>query len=178
MAELTQLITRAHQGDAEASAELFRAVYEDLRHLAGRQVGRGDGGGLGRTSLVHEAYLRLAKPEALALSDREHFFAVAARVMRQIAVDHARARLAAKRGAGADVTGLDDALPVADDGPAHDQLLALNGALDELERRYLLHVLQTVGGSRTRAAEVMGIDRRTLYRMAERFGIKLKETGE
>ena len=50
--------------------------------------------------------------------------------------------------------------------------------LDELERRYLLHVMQAAGGSRTRAAEVMGIDRRTLYRMAERHGINLKETGE
>jgi two-component system response regulator AtoC len=50
--------------------------------------------------------------------------------------------------------------------------------LDELERRYLIHVLQAAGGSRTRAAEVMGIDRRTLYRMAERHGINLKETGE
>ncbi len=47
--------------------------------------------------------------------------------------------------------------------------------LEELERRYLLHVLEVVGGNRTRAAEVMGIDRRTLYRMAERFDIKLEE---
>jgi len=47
--------------------------------------------------------------------------------------------------------------------------------LDELERRYLLHVLQEVGGNRSRAAETLGIDRRTLYRMAERFGIDLKE---
>ena len=47
--------------------------------------------------------------------------------------------------------------------------------LDELERRYLLHVLQTVGGNRSRAAEALGIDRRTLYRMAERFGIDLSE---
>ena len=50
--------------------------------------------------------------------------------------------------------------------------------LEELERRYLLHVLQSVGGSRTRAAEVLAIDRRTLYRMAERYGINLKESGE
>ncbi len=47
--------------------------------------------------------------------------------------------------------------------------------LDEIERRYLLHVLESVRGNRTRAAEVMGIDRRTLYRMAERFGIDLKD---
>ena len=51
-------------------------------------------------------------------------------------------------------------------------------SLDELERRYLIHVMQSVNGSRTRAAEVLGIDRRTLYRMAERFGINLKEGGE
>jgi len=51
-------------------------------------------------------------------------------------------------------------------------------SLDELERRYLVHVLASVGGSRTRAAEVLGIDRRTLYRMAERYGVKLKDTGE
>lgn len=51
-------------------------------------------------------------------------------------------------------------------------------SLDELERRYLIYVLQAVGGSRTRAAEVLGIDRRTLYRMAERFAINLKESGE
>ena len=47
--------------------------------------------------------------------------------------------------------------------------------LDDLERRYLLHVLDATGGNRTRAAEILGIDRRTLYRMAERFGIDLKE---
>jgi DNA-binding NtrC family response regulator len=51
-------------------------------------------------------------------------------------------------------------------------------SLDELERRYLIHVMQSVNGSRTRAAEVLGIDRRTLYRMAERFGVNLKESGE
>ena len=57
----------------------------------------------------------------------------------------------------------------------HERLFADLPSLDELERRYLLHVLEQVGGNRTRAAEVLGIDRRTLYRMAERFGIDLKE---
>ena len=51
-------------------------------------------------------------------------------------------------------------------------------SLDELERRYIIHVLQAVSGSRTRAAEVLGIDRRTLYKKAERYGINLKDTGE
>ncbi|MEO8521669.1 MAG: sigma-54 dependent transcriptional regulator [Acidobacteriota bacterium] len=57
----------------------------------------------------------------------------------------------------------------------HERLFADLPALDEVERRYLLHVIEQVGGNRTRAAEVLGIDRRTLYRMAERFGIDLKE---
>jgi len=56
-----------------------------------------------------------------------------------------------------------------------DRMFSGLPSLEELERRYLLHVLESVGGNRTRAAEVMGIDRRTLYRMAERFGIDLKE---
>ena len=169
MAELTQLIARARAGDSSASDDLFRAVYDDLRHLAGRQVGRGDGGGLGRTSLVHEAYFRLAKPEALALSDREHFFAVAARVMRQIAVDHARSRLAAKRGGGADITGLDAAAATPDDGPRHDQLIALNGALDELDaadrRLARLVELRFFGGmTLDEAGGALGLSPRTLKR--------------
>jgi DNA-binding NtrC family response regulator len=61
--------------------------------------------------------------------------------------------------------------PVTASGPLFDGL----PTLDELERRYLLHVLDAAAGSRTRAAEILGIDRRTLYRMAERFGIPLKD---
>jgi transcriptional regulator of acetoin/glycerol metabolism len=56
-----------------------------------------------------------------------------------------------------------------------DAAFASLTTLDDLERRYLLHVLDAAGGNRTRAAEILGIDRRTLYRMAERFGIELKE---
>jgi DNA-binding NtrC family response regulator len=59
--------------------------------------------------------------------------------------------------------------------PLEPRLFADLPSLDELERRYLAHVLEAVGGNRTRAAEVLGIDRRTLYRMAERFGLKLGE---
>ena len=62
--------------------------------------------------------------------------------------------------------------------PRASDMIADLPSLDQLEKRYLIHVLQSVGGSRTRAAEVLGIDRRTLYRMAERFGVNLKDTGE
>jgi DNA-binding NtrC family response regulator len=67
-------------------------------------------------------------------------------------------------------------LPFKATGPdLHERLFADLPSLDEIERRYLLHVIEQVGGNRTRAAEVLGIDRRTLYRMAERFSIDLKE---
>jgi DNA-binding NtrC family response regulator len=67
-------------------------------------------------------------------------------------------------------------LPFKASGPdLHERLFADLPSLDEIERRYLLHVIEQVGGNRTRAAEVLGIDRRTLYRMAERFSIDLKE---
>jgi transcriptional regulator of acetoin/glycerol metabolism len=60
---------------------------------------------------------------------------------------------------------------------AEDALFAGLPTLDELEKRYMVHVLEAAGGSRTRAAEILGVDRRTLYRMAERFGVPLREMG-
>lgn len=170
MAEVTQLIGRAREGDRAASDALFRAVYDDLHRLAARQVGRGEGGGLGSTSLVHEAYLRLAKPEALGMNDRSHFFAVAARAMRQIAVDHARERIAAKRGGGAPVTtlGAADRQPADDDG-RHDQLVALNEALDALEAAdvrlaRLVELRFFAGMSLDEAGELLGLSPTTLKR--------------
>lgn len=133
MTEVTQWIARARDGDREAADQLFRAVYADLHGLAKAQVRRGEGGGLGSTSLVHEAYFRLAKPAALAINDRAHFFAVAARAMRQIAVDHARERLAIKRGAGAAETTLGAVEDLSGDALRHEQMVALSQAMDALE---------------------------------------------
>lgn len=133
MGDVTALLGRARGGDREAAEALFRAVYEDLRRIAARQLARGEGGGLGRTSLVHEACVRLVRPESLDLNDRRHFFAVAARAMRQVAVDHARERLAAKRGGGVAELPLDEALAVADDPARHARLVALDDALAQLE---------------------------------------------
>jgi RNA polymerase sigma factor (TIGR02999 family) len=130
MAELTQLIHRARDGDKGASDELFAAVYADLHRLAARQL-HGDAG-MRTTSLVHEAYVRLARPESLAVGDREHFFAVAARAMRQIAIDHARARVARKRGGGITDLPIED-IDVASTNPRGAvDLLALDDALRRL----------------------------------------------
>jgi transcriptional regulator of acetoin/glycerol metabolism len=74
-----------------------------------------------------------------------------------------------------DVADLPPVMSETPTAPASQPLFADLPPLEEIERRYLVHVLDAVRGNRTRAAEVMGIDRRTLYRMAERFGIDLKD---
>ncbi len=128
---LTELIGRAGAGDKQAADQLFAAVYADLHRLAGRVLRSGDGG-MHTTSLVHDTYLKLRKPESLNQRDREHFFAVAARAMRQIVIDHARERAAHKRGRAIDIQSLDSgALQVAADGRA-DHLLALDESLERL----------------------------------------------
>lgn len=129
MDELTQLIAAARGGDRAASDRLFAAVYADLHRMASRQPHAE--AGMATTSLVHEAYLKLARPEALDLNDRQHFYAVAARAMRQIAIDRVRERLAAKRGGGAAVTTLGAADAVAVDADSAE-LLALDAALERL----------------------------------------------
>jgi RNA polymerase sigma factor (TIGR02999 family) len=169
MGEVTELIVRARAGDRSAGEALFRAVYEDLRRIAARQVGARPGEGPGRTSLVHEAYLRLARPGALDLNDRQHFFAVAARAMRQIAVDRARERLTTKRGEGARATTLGalDGLPVGTDDLA--DLIGLDAALEALEvadprLARLVELRVFVGLELEEAGELLGLSVATLKR--------------
>jgi RNA polymerase sigma factor (TIGR02999 family) len=131
--DVTALLHAAHAGDSSANEALFRIVYGDLKRIARRQLGRRDAAAtLTTTALVHEAYLRLARPGSLDLNDRTHFFSLAARAMRQILVDHARKRTAEKRGGGALALELDEGrVGVADDRA--DVLVALDDALAKLE---------------------------------------------
>jgi RNA polymerase sigma factor (TIGR02999 family) len=117
----------------ESAERAFARVYDELRRLAHRQL-QGEAGGhsLNTTALVHEAYLRLAGGGA-EWNDREHFFALAARAMRRILVDHARRLHAAKRGEGARRLDLDDVAGLAADERA-ELLVALDEALDRLAR--------------------------------------------
>jgi RNA polymerase sigma factor (TIGR02999 family) len=101
--QITLLLRRWTAGDAEALRELLPALYEPLRQLAHQRIrNEQDALSLDTTGLVHEAYLKLADSPAASLRDRHHFLAVASRVMRNVLVDHARARNAVKRGGGAD----------------------------------------------------------------------------
>ena len=108
--EATRLLERLSAGDAEAAGELLPLLYAELRRVAGRAMGseRADHT-LQPTALVHEAYLRLVGSE-VRFESRAHFVRVAARAMRNVLVDHARARAAQKRGDGHERVPLDDVL--------------------------------------------------------------------
>jgi RNA polymerase sigma factor (TIGR02999 family) len=107
---ISHLLKKWRAGDCEALDALVPLVYTDLRRLAHRylQKQRPDHT-LQSTALVHEAYLRLAKHEKMQFENRAHFFAVLAKIMRQILVDYARKHYAARRGAGIKLV-LDEAI--------------------------------------------------------------------
>jgi RNA polymerase sigma-70 factor (ECF subfamily) len=129
--EVTELLRAWSAGDKGALNELMPLVYEDLRRLARRHMAsERQGRTLQTTALVHEAYVRLVDSRKADWKDRAHFFAVCARVMRQILVDAARARHALKRGANVRVVELDEAMAASAE-PATD-LIALDDALNAL----------------------------------------------
>jgi RNA polymerase sigma factor (TIGR02999 family) len=107
MADLAALLPASREGDAEAFAEAYSLAYDELRRLARRQLGGAPRGRtLVTTVLVNEAFMKLVR-RPVEVKDREHFFALAARAMRQIIVDHARERQAQKRGGDRWPTSLD-----------------------------------------------------------------------
>jgi len=129
---VTELLARWSSGDQSALETLLPLVYGELRRLARRYLSEERSGHtLQPTALVHEAYLRLVDQSPSSIETRARFFGVAARLMRQILVDHARSRDAAKRGGG-NVISLDES---ADISPQKDlNLVALDDALTELAR--------------------------------------------
>ena len=162
MPEFTQLLDAAAAGDRQAAAQILPLVYGELRKLAAaKMAAEAPGHTLNATALVHEAYLRLVGDQQF--DGRGHFFAAAAEAMRRILVDHARARMAAKRGSGRQVTVDLDQLSSAD--PDKD-VLAVHDALDRLAsvdpRIAKLVSLRYFGGRTLReAADDLGIAPRT-----------------
>lgn len=130
VAEITELIGKARGGDRDASERVFALLYDELRRLAAGQL-RGDDA-MRTTSLVHEAYLKLAHHGALAVNDRGHFFAVAARVMRQIVIDHVRARAALRRGGDVQFAPMETTAMQAAAADRGEEVLALDAALERL----------------------------------------------
>lgn len=102
--EITSLLVDWRNGESEARDRLIALVYEDLRISASRQLGGSQPSSLRPTALVHEAFLKLTDSTAVPWQSRAHFMAVAARAMRQVAIDHARRKAAAKRDGGLRIT--------------------------------------------------------------------------
>jgi RNA polymerase sigma factor (TIGR02999 family) len=129
--QVTELLTRWSNGEEAAREQLVPLVYDELRRVARRCLaGQPRDQTLQSTALVHEAYLRLVGRSEVHWQNRVHFFAVAARLMRGILVDHARMRSASKRGGGNLTLTLDDAL--ASPKQREVDLVALDEALNAL----------------------------------------------
>src|SRR5437764_2586306 len=126
--DITRLLARWGQGDREALDELTPLVYNELRRLAKSHLRRErPDHTLEGTALVHEAYLRLIDQRQVDWRNRNHFYALAAELIRRILVDHARARVAAKRGGSNIKLSLDESIAPADEKDL--DLVALDDAL-------------------------------------------------
>jgi RNA polymerase sigma factor (TIGR02999 family) len=131
--ELAVVQQAISSGDRAAIDRLFTTLHAELRRVARGQRMRWEGNDtLNTTALVNEAYIKLLKANGRGWADRAHFFAVASRAMRQILVNYAESRRAARRGGGAPHVPLHDMNPVSDEGA--DDLIALHDALGRLAR--------------------------------------------
>jgi RNA polymerase sigma factor (TIGR02999 family) len=165
--EITAILAQARKGDRSALDEVFNRVHAEIHRIAHDQLARVSvGESLNTTAVVNEAYLKLVRNPQLAWEDRGHFYAVASMAMRQILLNHARARAAQKRGGGG--------APVwrTGDGSIEakvDEFLRLDGALERLreldERMAQIVDLRYFSGlSVEETAEVLGVTERTVRR--------------
>lgn len=147
--EITGLLRRWSQGDRAALDQLMPILYQELHQLAGSYLRRERSDHtLQPTALINEAYLRLIKQDFPEWQSRRHFYGVAAQLMRQILVEHARARASDKRGGGKQKLTLDEALTFSEERAA--ELIALDDALVALagfdERKVRIMELRYFGG--------------------------------
>ena len=164
---VTQLLSQWRSGNERALGELTGLVYQELRNLAQRHLKRErQNHTIQRTALVHEAFVRLVNQQSVDWQSRAHFFALASNLMRRILVDHARARLASKRGGGAVAVSLDEIMAPLDaettggagnipepqhfDGETDDDVAAIDEALTKLggmdERQARIVEMRYFGG--------------------------------
>lgn len=172
MSEITELLVRVRDGDAAALGRVFDSLYDELRRLARRSVDEGQRT-LSPTVLIHEAYLRLLGNEQLALNDRHHFLACAARAMRAICVDHVRRTTALKRGGPGSDAPLELAEAVPDALPTGEEMLVLDQALDRLDalsprQREVVELRYFAGLEFAEIATLLEVSERTAKREWER----------
>lgn len=165
---VTEMLNKWKDGDQDALEKLIPVVYDELRRQAARYLRRERRGHtLQATALIHEAYLRLINQATIEWKNRAHFYAIAARLMRQILVDHSRRRQAGKRG-GSDIrVPLEEAM-VTTPGRNVD-LVALDEALTRLaeidpQQSRIVELRYFSGLSVEETAEVLGVSSRTVKR--------------
>lgn len=171
------------QGDPhhnnQALDQLMTLVYDELHHMAHRQLIRArPGQTLNTTGLVHEAYLKLADHEGISFNDRSHFYAVCARAMRQIIVDYARRRLTGKHGGGCQLLPLHEVQ--AGIASEAELILAVNEALSGLARlgERLTRIVELrffAGLTEQETAQALAISERTVQRDWKRARAWLRE---
>jgi RNA polymerase sigma factor (TIGR02999 family) len=167
--DITGLLIAWRGGDSSALGALMPATYRKLKAVAARLLRTERGGHtLETTALVHEAYIRLVDLNRIGWQDRAHFYAMSARLMRQILVDHARARARLKRGSDQIRISIDELQP-KDEGTAVPDLVALDDALRDLaaldtERARVVELRFFGGLDREEIGEVMGLSSATVSR--------------
>lgn len=171
---ITESLVAARLGDRDAFNTVFTAVHDELRRLARAQRRRhSPDATLDTTALVHETYLKLALPANLSVEDRGHFFALAARAMRQILVTSARRRQAQKRGGGVPALSgaeLAEGAPLSGVSPFPlPELLAIHQSLERLEEldadlARLVELRFFAGLTEEEIAELRGVSSRTVRR--------------
>lgn len=165
--QVTSLLLAYAGGREEAMEDLLPLIYQDLKRIARNHLrSERDGHTLCTTALVHESYLNLVDGAQLSVRDRAHFFAAASRMMRNILVDHARARTAAKRG-GDRVRVTLTPRSASDDPDSSPEMIALDDALKRLgnedPRAEQVVECKIFGGMTTReTAEALGVSTRTV----------------
>ena len=168
MPTISSLIAAADRGDVSAADALFSALYSELHGLARRELARrGDGAGLGVTTLLHEAYLEMAARDGPSFPDQSRFIGYAARVMRGLIIDHARGRRAQKRGGQFEITSL--TTDVGDEAVDAGELTQISEALDELAGvdpllAQIVDLRFFCGMSLAEIASLRGVSERTVQR--------------
>ena len=169
--DVTELLLSWGQGDTAALDRLVPLLYDDLRRVARRHLRRErPGHSLQPTALVHEVFLRLVDVDRMTVKSRTHFFALSARLMRQILVDHARRRRAGKRGGSATVISLNEAAgAAAPTSTSSVDVLALDEALDALssfdaQQCRVVELRFFAGLNIPEAADALGVSTATVER--------------
>lgn len=174
---LLPMLESAEAGDAAAREQVFATLYAELRRIAQRELRRrGPALTLGPTALLHEAYLNLSGREGLDGFDQSRFLAYAARAMRGLVIDYARARQAQKRGGGFEITSLPTEVPEA--AADHTELERIGEAVDALaaldpELAQVVDLKFFCGYSFSDIAAMRGVSERTVQRDWEKARLLL-----